>query len=231
LDKSGLKPEAIDKLTAPVLTSKIGSVGVSVRTAGSLTALVEFLHKFYSSAQLHQITRLDLTPSGNNLTIKLQVEALMLPGAVETDALPKETVNPFKLADLSAYRVAIGGRDIFKPYTRPTAIADRGSTPPVEGEVDAARFAFFSGATLGTKGMLAWINVRTTGETILASEGDPVNVGQLKSKVLSIEQRSMVFETDGKKMQVEIGKSLRDAKQIGTVTTEKADNEAAASGS
>ena len=59
--------------------------------------------------------------------------------------------------------------------------------------------------------MQAWINVRTTGETLRVHEGDDVKVGALKGKVESIEPRLLVIKTDDEKpLRVQLGHSLRE---------------------
>ncbi len=60
----------------------------------------------------------------------------------------------------------------------------------------------------------AWINIRTTGETLHLGAGDALKVGALEGQIVSVEQRALVYETDGKKYRVALGQSLRSGKEL-----------------
>jgi hypothetical protein len=55
--------------------------------------------------------------------------------------------------------------------------------------------------------------------------GDELKVGALEGKIVSIENRSLVYETEGKKFRVALGESLRKGKELpadsSTAATEK----------
>ncbi|MEX2317775.1 MAG: hypothetical protein WD669_11525 [Pirellulales bacterium] len=194
----------------------IGAIGFTVTGPATLENVVEFLYKFYSAPLLHQVTSIEFHPEKEDLkSVTLKVEALLLPGATNTDRMPEGIRKPFKLADVSEYRSSIVSRNIFMPYKPPTDIATARPTPPGEDPLDASRFAYFTSTTQGSKGgLIAWIHLRNTGETMFKAEGDAVNVGQLKSKIVTIEPRAIIIEADGKKSRVIIGSSLKDGKQL-----------------
>ncbi len=231
MEKSGIKPEKLTRLTTPVLSSNISTIGLDAQTKGDLPDLVDFMYKFYSSPQLHQITRLELTPEPGGLklkTIKLQIEALILPDTSSNPVPPVGKVNSFKLADAGDYRTAIDRRNIFKPYRPPTEpIVDRGIGPRAEDPLDESRFAKFSGTNLGNKGLVAWIYRMNTGATMFVAEGDAVNVGSWKGKVVAVEPRSLVLERDGKRTRVEIGRLIKDGKPEATPPAPAAQSRAA----
>ena len=64
------------------------AVGYTMNVHGTLKSLTNFLHEYYRSELLQQITRLQLRPDTNpaQLKISLQTEALILPGTVNEDA-------------------------------------------------------------------------------------------------------------------------------------------------
>jgi hypothetical protein len=199
-----------------VVGASIGAIGFTITAPATLENVVEFLYKFYSAPLLHQITLIEFHPEKEGLkSITLKVEALLLPGAANTDRLPEGIRRPFKLADVSEYRKSIVGRDIFTPFKLPVTIAERREPQP-DATLDDSRFAYFTSTTPGSKGLVAWIYLRNTGVTMFKAEGDAVNVGQLKTKIVSIEPRAIVIESDGKRSRVDIGSALKDGKQVQT---------------
>ena len=72
----------------------------------------------------------------------------------------------------------------------------------------------FSGAVDSGKGPQAWINVRTTGEMLHLSAGDPIKIGALEGTIESVEPRSLVLKTGDKKFRVPLGASLRKGKEL-----------------
>jgi hypothetical protein len=46
------------------------------------------------------------------------------------------------------------------------------------------------------------------------SAGDPLKVGALEGKIVSVDTRSLVYETEGKKFRVALGESLRKGKEL-----------------
>jgi hypothetical protein len=198
--------------TATLSSQEIGAIGISVDGPAELPNVVDFLHRFYSSAQMHQITKLDLKKEPNGMVMAMQVEALLLPGAANTDKLPDGKANPFTLASMDAYRTLIVERNIFDPFRRPEDRTVVQQQRP-EGEVDASRLTRFTGTTHGTQGLLAWIWVMPTGDNWQAKEGETVKVGEWSTKIVTIEPRAIVIEdAEGNRGRVEAGSNLRDAR-------------------
>jgi hypothetical protein len=195
--------------------------GYQMTSNGSLTSLVSLLYEFYRSPQLHQITRLQVSrpPGGTQLQITLDVEAICLKGAVATDNLPAGDSKRLTLVNADAYKKSMAERDIVAAYTPPRPPApprvERKDTTPAPPKFDDAEFAIFSAAVGNGTGMQAWINVRTTGETLHLEAGDPVKVGALKGEIVSVEPRLLVYKSGNKKFQVPLGESLRKGKEIG----------------
>lgn len=205
------------------------AISYQIMAKGSLESVVALLYEFYRSPQLHQITRLQLNrPQGESqISVDLDVEALSLPGADATDSLPEGESDRLRLASLDDYKKTLSDRDIMNAYTpprppRPPVAENR--EPPKPPEFDDAEQAHFTAALGPANALQAWINVRTTGETLHLAPGDDLKVGALDGKIVSVEPRALIYEADGKKFRVALGESLRKGKEIaadGAAASEK----------
>jgi hypothetical protein len=215
--KAGLEVD-IDPTSRPIPSGAYTAIGYKIYASGSLSSVIAMLHEFYRSPLLHQITHMQLSraPGESKLTMVLDVEALSLEGAVAIDSLPEGETKRLKLASLEEYQKSLSERDFASVYTPPRPPRDptvRRDTPrpPAFDDAEQARFS----ATVGPLDKLqAWINVRTTGETLHLTAGDSLKVGALEGQIVSVEQRYLVFETDGKKYRVALGQSLRSGKEV-----------------
>ena len=195
-----------------VVSTEIGTIGVTVEAPAELANVVNFLHRFYSSAQLHQISKLDLRKDPDGMKFAMQVEAMLLPGAANTDKLPDGKASPFTLASVNDYRTRIVDRNIFNPFVRPGRERDGGTQLP-EGQVDPSTTAKFTGTTPSPKGLTAWVTVMATGDTILKNQDEEVQIGTWSSKVVSVEPRALVLEdAEGRQSRVELGTMLREGR-------------------
>ena len=132
-------------------TSAFSSIGFVVEARGSLASVVSLLYEFYQSAQLQQITRLRLRPSTDpaQLAVTLRVEALILPGATNTDKLPEGTSDRLALASVDEYRKELVDRNLFAVVLAPAGRATGGQRgadqPPAPPPFDAAKYAYVTG--------------------------------------------------------------------------------------
>jgi hypothetical protein len=214
--EAGLEVNDIDPASSNA-SNAYTAVGYKIKATGSLPSVVAMLYEFYRSPQLHQVTRLHLDrPQGETqVGVQLDVEALSLPGSEATDKLPEGKSERLKLASLEEYKKTFTERDLVNVYTPPRPPRPPVAERPQPAKFDDAEQAHFSGSTTGqTGGLVAWINVRTTGETLRLGPGDELKVGALDGKIVSIEPRSLVYETDGKQYRVALGESLRKGKEI-----------------
>jgi hypothetical protein len=194
----------------------VSALGYRMQASGSLSSVVSMLYEYYRSPLLHQITLLRLTrpPGASDIQVTFQSEALIVPGANATDKLPEGDSKRPKLGSLAEYQKSLRERDLVNVYTKPKPPAPPRGDPPAPPKFDDAEQAYFSGAVSNGDGMQAWINVRTTGETLHVSAGDPVKVGALEGQIVSIEPRSLVWQTGDKKFRVPLGESLRKGKEL-----------------
>lgn len=222
LDKAkdaGLTVDDIKPLARTTPSTAYTAIGYQIEANGSLAALTKLLYEFYKSPQLQQITRLRLNhpPGATQLGITLEVEGLCLPGAVATDKMPEGTSNRLKLTSLDEYQKSLGERDLVSVYTPPRPPREKSevaaNTPPPPPKFDDAEHAYVTGIVQAGSRLQAWINVRTTGETLRVHEGDPVKVGSIEGTIQSIGPRSVVFKMgEDKQISVELGHSLREEK-------------------
>jgi hypothetical protein len=214
LEVSDIKPASRSTGLAAYKT-----VGYQISAKGSLPNVAAMLYEFYRSPQLHQVTKLQLNrpPGAPQMDVALDVEALSLPGAEATDKLPEGDSKRLRLAKLEDYKKTFEERDLANVYQPPRppgeAVAERTErpAPPKFDDAEQARFT----ATLGPADALqAWIHVLTTGETLHLAAGDTLKVGALEGKIVSVENRSLVYEAEGKKFRVALGEFLRKGKEL-----------------
>jgi hypothetical protein len=216
--QAGLEVNDINPTSRPSASTAYSAIGYQMKAAGTLQNIAAMLYEFYRSPQLHQITRLQLTrPQGaTNIEVSLDVEALSLPRAEATDKLPEGDSKRLKLASLEEYQKTLSERDLVNVYTPPRPprppVAER--TDPKPTKFDDAEQAHFTASLGPAEALQAWITVRTTGETMRLSAGDEIKVGALDGKIVSIEGRSLVYESEGKKFRVALGESLRKGKEL-----------------
>jgi Tfp pilus assembly protein PilO len=183
----------------------------TVQARGSVEQAVAFLHEFYSANHLHQLRSATFKPVPNSkdLDLNLSIEALVLPGADRRDELNDEPSTRLALGSLDAYKQKITGRNLFAQYTPPTprpAFTPSFTTRPPS--FDPAKFAVLTAILEVGDGPQAWVSVKTSGEVIRLREGDKVSVGQFNGTVKRINVSDIEIETDGKRRQLALGKSL-----------------------
>ncbi len=96
------------------------AIGYTINAHGPLKSLTNFMHAYYRSPLLQQITRLQLRPDTNpqQLKISLQTEALILAGAAN-ETIPEGVAERSAKAKASDYAESIGGRNVFTVYRAP----------------------------------------------------------------------------------------------------------------
>lgn len=222
LKASGLVVEEFLPLQRLAPAAGYSAIGYTMNVHGNMQALTKFLHAFYRSELLQQITRMQLRPDTNpaQLKISLQTEALILPGTFN-ETLPTGTAERSVKPTAADYAQSIGGRNVFTVYRPPRperpVTASRPAPPPPK--FDDAKFAFFTGTIQVDGRYQAWIHVRTTNETLRLFAGDEVKVGQFDGKIVSIEPRAIVVQSGEEKLRVNLGQNLRDGKPLAAEAT------------
>ena len=219
LDKAkqaGLAVRNTNPAARPTPSLAFTAIGYRIEATGSLSSVASMLYEFYRSPKLHQIRmlRLDRQLGSNQLLVTLEAEALILPGAATSDKLPEGESKRLKLASLADYHKTFNERNLTSVYTPPRPAETARSDRPTSPDFDHSEQAHFSGQVSKGDGWEAWIYVRTTGEMLHVSPGDPVKVGALEGEIVAIEPRSLVLQIGDKKFRVALGESLRKCKEL-----------------
>lgn len=189
----------------------------TVKGRGGVPQLTQFLHDFYAAGHLHRIRTLLVKPGSGptDMSLSFTISALVLPEADRESELSQDAPDPLGGRAAASY-AAIAERKLFEPYVPPpppvVAREERPRPePPRPPAFNVAAHAVVT-AILGVgDSPEAWVNVRTTGETLKLSEGDDFKVGTLSGKVVRINGRAMEFTSGGKRHYVALGDSLAKA--------------------
>jgi Type II secretion system (T2SS), protein M subtype b len=195
-------------------TEAYTTIGYTITAHGSLKAVASLLYSFYRSSQLQQITRMQVRPGADTgqLSVLLQIEALVLPGSTNTAKLPEGVSSRLAKASVEDYVKSITGRNLLIAYAPPRAEPPAGAahTEPPKPKFDDAEFAFVTGIVEVDGRLQAWITVRTTAEELRVFAGDAVKVGQFEGKVVSIAPRTIVLKSGDEEVHVALGHSIRE---------------------
>ena len=89
----------------------------------------------------------------------------------------------------------------------PEEVVDDG---PRRLDFDEAKYTFVVGTTDVSGDRQLWVKNRTTDETQLLREGDPLEVGSIRATILKINMKTAIIQTDDGRLQVRRGESLSD---------------------
>lgn len=202
LTGAGLEVTQLAERTSARGNQRFEEVGIDVTATGTLAQLTDFLHRFYSAVHLHRVAQATLTgtDNGQKLSINLTIGALALPGANRKDELAEGEPRSMT-APLEEVRTRLVARNPFAPPA-PKA----GPGPDAE-----AADTVFSWQTYADRGPKIGLRTKASGKMRYFYEGDRVEVGQFKGKIIEIEERRIVFETDKGKMELRFGQPLNEA--------------------
>jgi hypothetical protein len=186
----------------------------NVEAEGDLSAIIRFLHAFHRSNALHKITLLHLRPAqqGGNLNVTLNVEALVMPTTSRASGMPDGASKRLAAAEVDHYLTTIVARNPFVPHKPlpPKVELTAATEEPKPAPFDESSQAKLTGIVQAGAELQAWVKVLTTNENLRLTAGDELKVGALAGKVVEVRPRQMVIEVDGKRLVINLGKSLRD---------------------
>ncbi|WP_425397898.1 hypothetical protein [Aeoliella sp.] len=199
------------------------AISYQVTANGRSEAVIRFLDSFYRSDQMHKITSLQLTPDGSrDVKVVLSVEALVVNGVKRKTGLYEGESERLALASADEYIERIIERNPFAAYEppppprkeRPVVVREERSTPPPRPRFNHAEYAYLTGLVSVGDDFQAWVTVRTQEKDRLRlNKGDDIEVGLFKGKVVSIDKRLMVVETeDGDVVEFGMGDKLTDGR-------------------
>ena len=176
------------------------TIAASVQARGTLEQWTAFLFEFYRAGHLHQIRSISLTPLGRRdlLDVSLVIEALVLPGADRKDRLTSERSDRLAFDKLGDYHVIVY-RNLFGR----------------SGVSDPTDQTYLTGVNQVNGEPQAWFTVRTATDPDQAllklRQGETLEIGQFRGRVLEIAGEDVVFESDGHRWLITIGENLGQA--------------------
>lgn len=217
VDRVKLEEASVTPKTTQGSSRALKKLAYTISGRGSLEQIAKLLYQFYSAGHLQQISYLSIKPveKSTQLTITMNVEALVLPAAGRKDALTAEPGNKLALASEEEYLKTITGRNLFAEY-QPPKVETKPETKPAEPSFELAKLAYITSMIVGLDGRpQIWLYERNTNKTQRLYEGDEFQVGSIKGKVKEIdfEQHEVKLDVGGKDVTVAMTKSLGDALQ------------------
>lgn len=178
-----------------------GELTVDVTAEGNLGQLVDFLYRFYTAVHLHRISGATITAAdgGEKLTAVLTVGALILPESKQADKLAEGEPLPLPMP-FEEFKTRLVSRNLF------AAPKPKGQ----EGNDEAAAGAELSWMDYGSRGRRLGIRDKE-GKLKYFYVGDEVEFGRFKGKVVELDNRRAIFQTDKGKMEVRLGQKLSEA--------------------
>ena len=199
VSRTGLSHPAVDS-TQPSYRNGYISITFSLQARGTLEQWTQFLYLFYHAGQLHQIRSLAITPitKKEQLEINLAIEALVLPGAEQTDQLNQQSSDRLAFARLQDYQ-SIVLRNLFG----------------TGGTADPTDQTYLTGINYVNGEPEAWFTLRYQTDPNEAvkklGRGQTLVIGQFQGKVVEIDENDVVLEADGERWLVGLGENLAEA--------------------
>lgn len=202
LTGAGMTVTQIADKSGSARNPQFGEVAIEVRADGALPQLTDFLHRFYSGPHLHRISSATITAAdgGQKLSLTMTASALILPDAKRADKLAEGDPRPIEgVKSLDEIRQRLVDRNMFVVHTPKSNEAKADSN---------ASEAEFTGAVYGSDGWQSWVRNKSSGHVSRFSVGDSVEFGSFKGKVVEIENRRMVIETEKGRVEVREGQNF-----------------------
>jgi hypothetical protein len=192
----------------------------SVRAEGTLEQTARWLADFYRADHLHAVRDLSLQPSrdGRTLQIMALVEAIVLPDTPRKDQLVETTGSRLSEADADAAVKAIVARNFFAAYVPPPPPRPPErvvEAPPPPPKFDESKHTVLTSIIFVDAAPQAWLNVRPTQQLLKLREGDSIEVGAFKGKLVRIGEREIEIDREGKHVVVALGTALTPGDKSG----------------
>ncbi|MCC6491430.1 MAG: hypothetical protein IT424_00225 [Pirellulales bacterium] len=207
LTDAGLQVTQLNDRTGNDRNSQFGELSFEIRCEGPLADLAKFLYQFYSAAHLHRISSATITggDGGQKLAISMTVDAMILPTCQRTDRLAEGQQQTLP-ASLDEYRSRIVDRNLFAAYAPKPADGAGGGMSDA-----AAAAAKITGMTYGLGGWIMSVHAGESTDLQFFQQGDSLEFGSFKGKVVEIDGRRAIVETEKGRMEVRLGQSFAEA--------------------
>jgi hypothetical protein len=203
--EAGLQVTQLSNKTGNARNPQFDEVSFELRATGTMAQLTDFLYRFYSSPHLHRIASATFLAEdgGKKLNITATASALILPDVKRTDRLADGEAQ--KLAkSKDQFRKSLLDRNLFVAYS-PKAGDAEGQTD------DVAAKTKFVWTTYGEYGWRMGIQKDGASELTYFHQGDEIEVGKLKGKVVEIGNRRAVIRTDKGRVEMRQGQNFAEA--------------------
>jgi len=209
LKGAGLEVTQLSENSGSGRAQQYGELAFEIRGTGTLEQLADFLYRFYTAVHLHRISSATISAAdgGKKLELTLSVGALVLPDADRTDKLAEG--EPRNLpASLEELRSRLVGRNLFVAYS-PKADAQAGAA-----QDEAAAGATFTWTDYSNYGWRMGVKTKDSNEMKYYLQGDDIEIGKIKGKIVEIENRRAVIETDSGRIEVRQGQNFSEATPV-----------------
>jgi hypothetical protein len=209
LTEAGLEVSQLANKSGNARNPQFQEVSFELRATGTMEQLTDFLYRFYSSPHLHRIASATILAedAGKKLNVTATASALILPEVKRTDELASGDGQKLpKTKD--EFRAGLVDRNLFVAYT-PQA-DDKGA----KAKDEIAAGTKFDWTTYGDTGWRMVVRIKGSDEPKVFHQGDEVEIGKLKGKIVELDLRRVVIETDNGRVEVRVGQSFGDAVAI-----------------
>jgi len=192
----------------------------SVRAEGSLEQVMKWLAEFYQADHLHAVRDLSLQPSrdGRTLQVAAVVEAIVLPDTARRDKLVETTGSRLTEAEADAAVKAVVGRNFFAAYVPPVPPRPQvrvAEAPPPPPKFDESKHTVLTTIIFVDAAPEAWLSVRPTKQLLKLHEGQEIEVGAFKGKLVRIGEKEIEIDREGKRVVVALGTALTPGEKSG----------------
>jgi hypothetical protein len=205
LTEAGLEIAQLSDKSGNNRNPQFGELAIEIRATGAIEKVADFLYRFYASPHLHRISSATLTAEdgGKKLSLTATANALILPDVKRADKLAEG--EPQKLPkSKDEFRASLAARNLFVAHTA--------KTDGTDGKKDeAAAAAKITGMIYGLGGWRMDVQTKDSGDLKHFQQGDDIEFGQLKGKVIELDGRRAVIETDKGRLEVRLGQNFGEA--------------------
>jgi hypothetical protein len=199
LNYTEFKSPKVDSSNPVKRKGGVKSIAFSVSGSGTLDQLTNFMFEFYRADFLHMIRSIGLNPSktSNQIDIRISIDTLVLPKARKSGPLKEGVAERLASLDLKDY-ASIANRNLF----------GGGS------EMDDINQTYLTAIPTVNDKREAWFTIRSTDKVKKIRVEEPLEVGTFKGKVLEINEKDVIIESNGERWLVSLGENLDEAYAI-----------------
>ncbi|HEX6960449.1 MAG TPA: hypothetical protein VF175_01170, partial [Lacipirellula sp.] len=203
--EAGLQVTQLANKTGNARNPQFDEVSFELRATGTMEQLADFLYRFYSAPHLHRIASATLLAEdgGKKLNITATASALILPDVKRTNRLADGDAQQLAKSK-EAFRKSLADRNLFVAYTPKAGDGDGQKD-------DVAAKTKFVWTDYGAYGWRMGVQKDGDSELTYYQQGDEIEVGELKGKVVQLDAHRAVIETSDGRVEVRFGQNFGEA--------------------